>query len=195
MSWVPNNNRYDNSWRDYHTAFIHNERHKYLVHYDSHNPGDRMSNDVGRRTYGSCGCGVCAEVREREQFGNLPMNDQRRETHGMASVNMCERCDAVMVGRAVGSVLLVLSSDPDTYEQIKKELCPGCVEDLLLLVEVRVPAKQPSYRDGYKRPEKDAPGVGELGGVDLEALLAEALQRAMKANRAIEGKSTVIEHD
>lgn len=111
----------------------------------------------------------------------------------MGSVNMCERCGALMIGGAVGSVVIALSSDPDTYENVKREICPGCVEDILTLVETKVTPKENGYREPYKRPEEPAKGLGELTGVDLETLLAEALQRAMKANRAIEGKSTRVD--
>ncbi len=182
----PHSGLYDR-YGEYRRAIFDGDRQKVFRFYDQHNPGSRQSTDVNERLFGRCGCGECQTVRDRYQFGNMPMNDQTRKDTKLGTVNICDLCGSLAQGVAIGAIILTTSSDPDTYETIKKEVCPGCVGEIVALLEMTREPRNTGYREPFKRPEKDAPGLGELGGVQLETLLAEALQRAMQANRAIEG--------
>src|SRR5262245_36721684 len=123
--------------------------------YDRHNPGCRVSSDPQKRLYGQCGCTHCGYVRSRWNDILAPMDVPGRETGKLSSVNICDRCGALVQGIALGAINLVVSSD-SMAERLSKELCPGCVGEMVLLLETPLsdaPAR--AYKEPWKRPEED----------------------------------------
>lgn len=68
----------------------------------------------------------------------------------MSAVNLCDRCNAFALGKAIGEVLV--SPAPNSYyegTQKKMELCPECVGELMAFLDADV------KREGtkaYKEP-------------------------------------------
>lgn len=172
--------------RAYGAALRNGDRATYLRGYEEHNPGAMHHPDPQVRTYGKCGCGLCVEVRTIEQFGNRPMNKQGRGEHRMSSINMCDRCGALVQGAAVGAVSLVTGSGPKA-ERLDKEICPGCVDQFVKLIESSPAPQQQAYKEAWKRPRKTAKGMGELTDVSTEALLATVMERQLYT-KAIEAE-------
>lgn len=160
---------------------------QWLEVYERHNPGCLRSLDPNERRFGKCGCLGCAEMRQIYKWAEMPMNAQGRKTNQMSSINMCDRCGALVQGEAVGAVTLVTGSNVRA-ERMHKEICPGCVAALLALLEAAATPSQQAYKEPWKRPQPAPKGMGELQDVDTEVLLATVMERQMKT-RAIEGTS------
>lgn len=95
----------------------------------------------------------------------------------MSAVNICDRCGSLVRGVALGAISLVTSGDSDR-ERVDKELCPGCIEDLLPLIETEVEPKQRGYKDPYRRtPEPDA-----VNSATSEQLAAALLTKLVQEN-------------
>lgn len=101
----------------------------------------------------------------------------------MASVNICDRCGSLVRGAALGSVSLVVSSE-SMAERISKEICPGCVGDLVLTLEVPISPAKNAYREPWARPAE------QTDSATLEQLAGELFERLMKRQNAIESKSS-----
>ena len=85
----------------------------------------------------------------------------------MSSINLCDRheCKAMVRGRALGRVYLVTDSSAEA-ERVEREICPGCVADVLSLLETAPTTdREAAYSDPFQR----APEPSE------DTTLAEAL--------------------
>lgn len=157
-----------------------------VIQYDAHNPGSRESNNPQERLYGRCGCPACAQTRT--EWSRIPaaLNKPGREGSGsMASVNLCDRtdCKSMVQGRALGRVALSVSSAPGG-EILEREICPGCVADVVTLLETApVTPRDGAYREPYKRP---VPDDDALDTATDEQLAANLFQRMMRRQHAID---------
>lgn len=108
----------------------------------------------------------------------------------MASINLCDRngCDAMVKGAALGAVQIVTDSTPDA-ERVSKEICPGCIADLMDVLETPPTThRKQAYAKPWKRPEDEPDDT--MKGVTTEQLAAELFQRTLKDRKAIEGSAT-----
>lgn len=149
-----------------------------LKEYDRHNPFCRFSDDPILRVYGKCGCRDCAATREEWSVLPAPINQQHREgTNSMAGINVCDRCNAMVKGIALGAIQLRTSADSNTNEILSLELCPACVSDALTLIEsMPTTDRERAYITPFRRPvtEPDAPAL------DLEKMIQNAVNQRMK---------------
>lgn len=152
-------------------------RAKRNAYYDKHNPGMRRSPDKGQRMYGSCGCNSC-QVYRAEFLANLPINESEVS---MAQVMICDRCGGMVKGNAIGRITLTTSSDPDNTETIREEICPGCVEHILMFIETEPPTPARAYDKPYVR-KPDADAVDEATTEQLAAALLEKLMKAQNTD-------------
>lgn len=101
----------------------------------------------------------------------------------MSSVNLCDRCGAMVTGAALASLNLRTSADYDTSETVTKELCPGCVALIIALVEDdNVQPLHRSYRKPWVRPEDPA-------NDPVRKVIRDVLEEALNAHRAIEAEA------
>ncbi len=167
-----------------------------LALYDQHNPGCRNSSDPQVRLYGKCGCGMCGETRK--QWAEMPTALEKPGRTGggsMASVNLCDRegCKSMVQGAALGLVALVTASDHKAAERIEREICPGCVGDVMALLNTApVSERQPAYREPWKRPEERDP----MDAATSEQLAAALLTKLMGEQRTLEvGPTTAVDSE
>ena len=109
----------------------------------------------------------------------------------MASVNLCDRngCKSMVQGAALGYVALAISSEPGA-ERIEREICPGCVSDMIWLLENEpVTSRQAAYREPYKRPRAEDP----MDSATSEQLAAALLEKLMHTRVLEGGKATQVE--
>jgi hypothetical protein len=88
-------------------------------------------------------------------------------------------------GVALGSVQLRTSGDTETVEVVQKEICPGCVEDILTIVSMEVEPKERSYSKPFKAIDTSDP----VSAMTEEQLAGALLERLMK----IRGKELTAE--
>lgn len=69
----------------------------------------------------------------------------------MSAVNLCERCDSLMLGKAVGSLDLQKSEEARN-ERI--ELCPACIGDLVAFLAEHPVRDRTTFREGWKPEAK-----------------------------------------
>lgn len=103
----------------------------------------------------------------------------------MSSINLCDRkgCKSMVRGRALGVVALVLSSEAGS-ERLEREICPGCVGDILLTLETApVTPREAAYNDPYQREKEDDP---LMTGATEEQLAAALLTKLMRSGRQLE---------
>lgn len=174
----------DRHYRSHTWATYSREQHFEL--YEAHNPGALNSRDPMKRVHGSCGCGWCQEFRRQYPQGKMAINRPGKE-RAMGSINVCDRCGALVKGNALGSVDLVTSADPASAETIEMEVCPACVADLVLLLENPVGDRERAYGDPWKR-EKEGDAVDSA---TAEQLAAALLTKLMRGQKSING--TVVE--
>lgn len=152
-----------------------------LAEYDRHNPFCRFSDDPALRMYGKCGCRDCAATRKEWALLPAPIDRQNRDgSSKMAGINVCDRCNALVKGIALGAIQIRTSADYDTQETVALELCPACIAQALALLESAVTEpRDKAYTEPFKRPpaQTDKP-------LDLDGLIQEAVNRHM---RQIEG--------
>lgn len=99
----------------------------------------------------------------------------------MATINLCGRkgCNAMMTSDAAG--VIQLWKRPDDDDSRAFELCPGCVADVVNLLESgRIGDREQAYKEPYQEPKSDAAG-DPLGGV-----ATADLERAFYARKALE---------
>lgn len=78
----------------------------------------------------------------------------------MSALNLCERCDALMLGKAVGTIRL---EETPTADYKSYELCPACVGDFHDFMHSGPSRDARPFREPYKEPEAPAGGpVKEL---------------------------------
>jgi hypothetical protein len=146
--------------------------------YDKHNGVTRLSADRDERMYGKCGCIPCSQIRKTWQHIVAPINQPGRDNR-MSSILICDRCGAMVTGNAVGAVTIVASGE-QRAERFAKDLCPGCIGDVmdLLAQEHPVTPRERAYRKGWVREEvKDEVGTAsaeQLAGALFEKLMIEA---------------------
>lgn len=104
----------------------------------------------------------------------------------MSSINLCDRkgCKSMVRGRALGVVALVTASGPDA-ERHEREICPGCVADILLVLETPpVSLREPAYNDPYERAKEDDDPL--MTGATEEQLAAALLTKLMRGRKELE---------
>lgn len=93
----------------------------------------------------------------------------------MSAVNLCERCGALMLAKAVTTITVTTITPPDTQPHtIRYEFCPGCLQEFATYLLNAGPPAQRTYRkpvavnlsldDDEEMP--DAPPALETGNVD-----------------------------
>lgn len=91
----------------------------------------------------------------------------------MSSINLCDRegCKSMVRGRALGVVALVTNSTPEP-ERVEREICPGCVADVLSLLETAPTTdREAAYSEPFLRAAEES----------SEGRLVEALAEAVEA--------------
>lgn len=76
----------------------------------------------------------------------------------MSAINLCERCDAFMLGKAVA--VIRLDKTPSSYTETL-EICPACVTDFMDFMHSAPTRDKNVFREPYKEPEPpaDAPAL------------------------------------
>lgn len=97
----------------------------------------------------------------------------------MASVNICDRCNSMVKGVALGLVQVVNSSEPGT-ERTGYEVCPACIEDVLVLMGSK--PEEGTRKAAYSEPFRPAQkGLTKSNVDELAELMLEKLRREQKA--------------
>lgn len=83
----------------------------------------------------------------------------------MASVNLCDRigCQSMVKGKALGHLAIATKSDMEAM-RVEWELCPGCVGDVMELMETAPTTQRDgAYREGWTPPEtqRELEGKGD----------------------------------
>lgn len=148
----------------------------------------RMYNDHNRHK--TCACDDCVSHRaylynkdlkrsvERDIALTSVNKYDRVKTSGrkksMSTINMCERCGAMAVSGAMGGISSWNS--PNDAMNDAKELCPGCVGDLVEFMKGENVGDRP--KNGYRKPwEAPKSGLGDISTEDLaRALLSRQLE-------------------
>ena len=166
-------------------------REQKLALYDSHNGTTRLSPDPQERLYGKCGCTTCVCIRS-EIINSIPApinTPHRNGSNNMAGINICDRCQSMVTGNALGVVQVRTSSDDRISEIIAKEICPACVGDLMVFIEETAVERRDvrAYKDPWKRPEEKK-GATKSTAELLSGLIGESIDEAIRTRRLeIEG--------
>jgi len=117
---------------------------------------------------GYCPCVDCERTREA---ASAQLRAQQEETtqkytereYKVATVNLCDKCGTMSKSSATGTVVIVPVNDKaDVYgdavrtitgETIRKEICPGCVGELMAWLDADPLNERPrAYSDAWTKP-------------------------------------------
>jgi hypothetical protein len=101
----------------------------------------------------------------------MPQDKIKRRDRKMAGVNICDRCEAMVKGNALGDVAVTTSGEPER-ETLSLELCPDCIGGLVSWLETRVTPQERAYKHGWQR-EQDSKS-------DTQVTLEDAVRRAVR---------------
>lgn len=140
----------------------------------------RYHNEVLHVHGSGLGCGFCqdhryaiARVEQAEKYGEVTMS----------SINICERCETMSLGKAMGTVST--RTDPTTPWE-SKDICPGCVTDFITWFKEgeSIQRDVKAYKKPYEEPKEEFDVTGD--GVDTEDLILAAASRIIRGRKAIE---------
>jgi len=105
---------------------------------------------------------------------------ERAVNINMSSINVCDRCNSMVKGGALGALTIAYSPDMTVAAKtLRAELCPGCIEDLATLYNSPVVTPRKSaYTEPYDPDVKTV--RDDLEGITTEQLAAALLERTMK---------------
>lgn len=105
-----------------------------------------------------CNCGVLDNPPHDpiapKSFGKAPQN--------MSAINLCERCDSLMLQKAVAKISHYTTGENVWKEQ---ELCPGCYGDFMRFLETKPDREKQTYREPWtkEKPQTESMLMLERG--------------------------------
>lgn len=99
--------------------------------------------------YRYCDCDFCHD--HRYAMSRVEWAERHGEVKTLSAINICERCETMALGKAMGIVTTRLSPD-DSYRTV--EICPGCVEELCLWLQAGelITRDVKAYKNPYTPP-------------------------------------------
>lgn len=132
-----------------------------------------------------CDCGACQNVYRAHNNGKwcycsgcqtrrevivitLEPSEERRN---VATVNFCERCESMGVSTAMGEINFKTAPGEKVE---RKELCPGCISDLMLWFNDITTTREKAYRHPWKPTDETTTG-DIIAKSEVKKLLRELL--------------------